>query len=240
MAKAAAQYGGIYASHMRGEGKEVVQSVRRGDRDRRARRHAGRDLPSQGRVQAGLGNADGLGAPRHRRGARARASTSPRTCTSTRPAAPDSKRRFRAGRSTAATTRCSRGSPNPETRARLKREQKTGSPGWWNIIEAAGGWDGIVLVNARNPENAKYQQKTIAQIAQETGKDPADAAWDLVAAGTRPRDGDLPHDGRAGHRDGAALSVDEHRQRRRRRAEVAGSGDDLGCRTRAASATSLA
>ena len=72
---------------------------------------------------------------------------------------------------------------NPQTRARLKREITTGSPGWWNIIEAAGGWDGIVLVNARNPDNAKYEQKTIAQIAKETGKEPADAAWDLVAQG---------------------------------------------------------
>ena len=72
---------------------------------------------------------------------------------------------------------------NPATRARLKHEITTGSPGWWNIIEAAGGWDGIVLVNARNPANAKDEQKTIAQIARETGKDPADAAWDLVAQG---------------------------------------------------------
>jgi N-acyl-D-amino-acid deacylase len=72
---------------------------------------------------------------------------------------------------------------NPQIRARLKRELTTGSPGWWNIVEAAGGWDGVVLVNARNPDNAKYEQKTIAQIAKETGKDPADAAWDLVAQG---------------------------------------------------------
>jgi N-acyl-D-aspartate/D-glutamate deacylase len=71
----------------------------------------------------------------------------------------------------------------PAIRARLKREVTTGSPGWWNIIDAAGGWGGVVLVNARNPDNAKYEQKTIAQIAREMGKAPADAAWDLVAAG---------------------------------------------------------
>lgn len=73
---------------------------------------------------------------------------------------------------------------NPQVRARLKRELTTGSPGWWNIVEAAGGWEGVVLVNARNPENAKYEQKSIAQIAKETGKDPADAAWDLVSQGS--------------------------------------------------------
>jgi N-acyl-D-aspartate/D-glutamate deacylase len=72
---------------------------------------------------------------------------------------------------------------NPQIRARLKREVTTGSEGWWNIIQSAGGWTGIVLVNARNPTNAKYEQQTIAQIAREQNKDPADAAWDLVAQG---------------------------------------------------------
>ena len=71
----------------------------------------------------------------------------------------------------------------PDVRARLKRELETGSPGWWNIVEAAGGWDGIVLVNARNPANAKHQTKTITQIAREAGRDPADVAWDLVTQG---------------------------------------------------------
>ncbi|MDQ6611313.1 MAG: hypothetical protein M3Y64_02680 [Gemmatimonadota bacterium] len=53
--------------------------------------------------------------------------------------------------------------------ARLKSEIATGSPGWWNIIEAAGGWDGVVLANAQNADNAKHEQKSIAQIARETG-----------------------------------------------------------------------
>jgi N-acyl-D-aspartate/D-glutamate deacylase len=72
---------------------------------------------------------------------------------------------------------------NPAIRARLKREITTGSPGWWNIIEAAGGWNGVVLVNARNPANAKWEQHTIADIAKQQGRDPADVAWDLVAEG---------------------------------------------------------
>jgi N-acyl-D-aspartate/D-glutamate deacylase len=73
---------------------------------------------------------------------------------------------------------------NPEIRARLKREVKTGSPGWWNIIESSGGWDNIVLANARDSSSAKYEGKSIAQIARDMGgKDPADVAWDLVAKG---------------------------------------------------------
>jgi N-acyl-D-aspartate/D-glutamate deacylase len=72
---------------------------------------------------------------------------------------------------------------DPATRARLKKEMTSGSPGWWNIIEAAGGWDGIVLVNAQNKENARFEGKNLTRIAKEWNKEPADAAFDLVAQG---------------------------------------------------------
>lgn len=72
---------------------------------------------------------------------------------------------------------------DPAIRARLKHEQETGSPGWWNIIEASGGWNGIVLMNAANPANAKYDGKTMTEVAKEMGTDPADAAFDLVEQG---------------------------------------------------------
>lgn len=42
-------------------------------------------------------------------------------------------------------------------------------------------------MNAQNPENAKYQGHSIAAIAREPRKDPADAAFDLVAQGTQGR-----------------------------------------------------
>ena len=72
---------------------------------------------------------------------------------------------------------------DPKIRTRLKKELKTGSPGWWNIVEASGGWENVVLVNAQNKDNAKYEGKNLAQIAKEMKKDPADAAWDLVSQG---------------------------------------------------------
>ncbi len=72
---------------------------------------------------------------------------------------------------------------DPATRARLKQEVVSGSPGWSNLVEAAGGWDGIVLVNARNAANARFEGKPIAEIARLLNKEPADAAWDLVAQG---------------------------------------------------------
>lgn len=72
---------------------------------------------------------------------------------------------------------------DPETRVRLKREIVEGSPGWWNIVEASGGWENIVLVNARNSQNARFEGKNLAEIAKELNKEPADAAFDLVLQG---------------------------------------------------------
>jgi len=73
---------------------------------------------------------------------------------------------------------------NPEIRAGLKREIVSGVPGWSNLVEAAGGWSGVVLSNARNPEHARFEGKSLEEIGKVWGKDPADAAFDLVAAGS--------------------------------------------------------
>ncbi len=70
-----------------------------------------------------------------------------------------------------------------EIRERLKREMASGLPGWSNLVEAAGGWQGVVLANARNAANARFVGKSLADIGREWEKDPADAAMDLVAEG---------------------------------------------------------
>jgi len=68
-------------------------------------------------------------------------------------------------------------------RERLKREVAAGSqPGWSNLIEASGGWDHVVLANAFNPKYDAYRYKSLAYIGQQLGKDPADVAWDIVLA----------------------------------------------------------
>ena len=69
---------------------------------------------------------------------------------------------------------------DPAIRDRLKNEIKTGSAGWWNVVEASGGWNHVVLANAGNKDNEKFQNKSIAEIAKELNKEPADAAFDLV------------------------------------------------------------
>jgi N-acyl-D-amino-acid deacylase len=182
VAKAAAAHGGIYASHIRGEGAEVVQSVREaiavGER-------AGMPVeifhlkvahqPSWGILMDSIRHVVEAARARnvdvaadmyvYTAGGTGLEATVPSWAAE--------------GGADSLRARLS----DPAIRARLKREQQTGSPGWWNIIEAAGGWDHIVLANARNPENAKYIGKPLTEIARQMGKEPADAAFDLILQG---------------------------------------------------------
>ena len=183
VAKAAAAHGGIYASHIRGEGKEVVQSVREaiaiGER-------AGLPVeifhlkvahqPSWGLLMDSVRQV--VEAARAR-GVDVAADLYVYTAGGTGLEATIPSWAMEGGADSLRARLA-----DPVIRARLKREQQTGSPGWWNIIEAAGGWDRVVLANARNPANAKYVGRSLAQIAADMGKDPADAAFDLVLQGT--------------------------------------------------------
>ncbi len=182
VAKVAGQYGGTYASHMRGEGKELVTAV-----DELIRIGEEANLPAEvfhfkAAYSPGWGKliqeaATHIEAAR-RRGVEVAANLYVYTAGGTGLAATIPSWAHEGGQE--ALVKRLR---DPAIRARLKNEMKTGSPGWWNIIEAAGGWDGVVLVNAGNPKNAKYQGKNLPTIAKAMGKDPADAAFDLVADG---------------------------------------------------------
>src|SRR3954447_24289212 len=70
---------------------------------------------------------------------------------------------------------------DPAVRARLKQEVAAGSQaGWSNLVQASGGWDRVVLANAFNVKYDAYRSKSIAEIGRALGRDPADAAWDIV------------------------------------------------------------
>ena len=183
VAKVAAKYGGVYASHIRGEGAEVVQSVRELIEIAERAGLPGEVFHLKAAYRPGWGILmdsvrQVIEAARARNvdvaadmyvytaGGTGLEATIPSWA---QEGGADSLRaRLR----------------DPAIRARLKREVQTGSPGWWNIIEAAGGWDGVVLASARNPANAKWEGKSLTQIAKELGKEPADAAWDLVLEGS--------------------------------------------------------
>jgi N-acyl-D-amino-acid deacylase len=180
MAKVAAKYGGIYASHMRGEGKELVQSVdelieiaEKGGLPGEVFHFKAAYSPGWGKLMQEAGQH--IDAARSR-GVDVAADLYVYTAGGTGLEATIPSWAHEGGNE-ALIKRLG----DPEMRARLKREIVTGSPGWWNIIEASGGWQNVILVNAQNPDSAKFQGRSIADIAKELTKDPADTAFDFVA-----------------------------------------------------------
>jgi N-acyl-D-amino-acid deacylase len=181
-ARVVARYGGIYASHIRGEGKELLEAV--GEAIEIGER-AG--LPVEifhlkAAYQPGWGTlmpaAGALVEAARARGVEVAADLYPYTAGGTGLEATIPSWAHEGGRDSL-RARLAR----PAVRLKLQQELETGSPGWWNIVEAAGGWDGVVLVNARNAANARFEGRSIVSIARELGKTEADAAWDLVAEG---------------------------------------------------------
>ena len=182
VAKAAAKYGGTYASHVRGEGGEVVQSVRELITIAERAGMAGEVFHLKVAYQPGWGvlmdSVRALVEAARARGVDVAADLYAYTAGGTGLEATIASWAFEGGNdSLRARLR------DPQVRERLKREIQTGSPGWWNIVEAAGGWNGVVLANARNPANAKYNGMRIPDIAKAMGKSEPDAAWDLVLEG---------------------------------------------------------
>jgi N-acyl-D-aspartate/D-glutamate deacylase len=182
MAKIAARHGGIYATHMRDEGKDLIAAIEEaiaiGER-------AGLPVeifhlkaahqPGWGTLMTQAGRT--IDAARAR-GVDVAADMYVYTAGGTGLEATIPAWAQEGGRA-----RLLERLADADTRARLKREVATGVAGWSNLVEAAGGWGGVVLVNARNAENARFEGQSIAEIAKLQNKDPADAAWDLVAQG---------------------------------------------------------
>lgn len=179
MAKVAGQYGGIYASHIRGEGKELAESVEeaiaigeRGGLPVEIFHLKAAYQPGWGKLMLAAGEKIEQA---RARGVDVAADIYLYTAGGTGVEAMIPAWAFEGG-----AEKLRARLNDPTVRERLKKEITTGSPGWWNIVEAAGSWENIVLVNARNKENARFEGKNFAQIAKEWNKEPADAAFDIV------------------------------------------------------------
>jgi dihydroorotase/N-acyl-D-amino-acid deacylase len=67
-------------------------------------------------------------------------------------------------------------------RERLKKEIQTDSKDWENIYLGSGGASGVLIGSVVNRELDAMQGKRLSQIAEEQGKDPLDALFDLILA----------------------------------------------------------
>jgi N-acyl-D-amino-acid deacylase len=72
---------------------------------------------------------------------------------------------------------------DPAQRQRIKREMDDPSvKGWENQWYGSGGGDGVMVSSVLNETLRKYEGMTLTQIGKAMGKDPRDAAMDLVIA----------------------------------------------------------
>lgn len=72
---------------------------------------------------------------------------------------------------------------DPASREKIKQEIRTPSDKWENLYVDVGGGDGILIGNVLNRSLAKYEGKRISEVAKMMGKsDELDALLDLVIA----------------------------------------------------------
>ncbi len=70
---------------------------------------------------------------------------------------------------------------DPATRAKLKTEMRAPSSNWENFYLGAGGGEGILISSVLNRELAKYEGKRLNEVAKLMGKnDEIDALFDLL------------------------------------------------------------
>ena len=68
-------------------------------------------------------------------------------------------------------------------RAEIRRDIAQGLPGWDNNeVRDVGGWHGVMLASVQKPENKKYEGHRMDEIARVMGRDPVDALCDLLVS----------------------------------------------------------
>jgi N-acyl-D-amino-acid deacylase len=69
---------------------------------------------------------------------------------------------------------------NPATREKVKAEMANPDAEWENLLKLAGGADKALLIGFKNPKLKPLTGKTLAEVAAMRGKSPEDTAMDLV------------------------------------------------------------
>ncbi len=180
LAKAAAPYGGIYATHMRSEGATEMDAL---DEAIRIGREAGVPVEIFHLKVSG----------------KSRWGTMPRIVAKIQ-AARDSGLDIRADQypyiagatalasclppwvADGGTAKLLERLRDPKIRARIKREMAVDHKEWENLYYDSGDGPGILISGVVNPALKKYDGKTVAQMAKGEGKPELDALFDFILA----------------------------------------------------------
>jgi len=180
LAKVAARYGGIYATHMRSEGQSEVAAV---EEALRIGKEAG--LPVE------IFHLKVIGQPRW--GSMPKIVAMIQTARDAGQDVSADMYPYVAGGTALAASLppwvADGGIPkllerltDAATRTRIKDELATEHPNWENLYLGSGGASGILLAGVVNPDLKKYDGQTLAQVATAQGKAPLDALMDFVVA----------------------------------------------------------
>ena len=177
LAKVAAEYGGVYASHIRSEGDELIKGLNEFIRICKEAGIHGEWYHAKAAGQNNwnkLDSAIALVQKAQQEGVDITADIYPYTAAATGLSAmipPWAKE----GGDSALVARLK----NPRLRKKIKREILYVNKGWENFYNLSGGGKNI-LFSYLSPQNQKYQGWTLAEYAQRQKKDEPDALMDLL------------------------------------------------------------
>lgn len=179
LAKVAAAYGGIYATHIRGEGAHGIQAIDEAIAiSERAKLPAhifhfkmdgranwGRMAQQVKHIQAARDRGVDITADQYPYIA---AMTGLEMCLPPK---------YLEGTSEQIVARLK----DPKARAEIRRAIATGLSGWEdNEVKSVGGWHGVLVASLQKAQNKKYEGKRMDEVAKLMGKDPLDALCDLL------------------------------------------------------------
>lgn len=178
LAKVAAKYGGIYASHIRNEAEGIIPALKEAETIGEQAgvpveiwhlKAAGRQ--NWGRMKEIIAEIDSARA----RGIDITADIYPYPAAATGLAASLPPTASEGG-----VARLVERLKDPAERDRIRKEVENPSGGWESLFHNVGGPEGVLVVGVATPANKKYQGKRLSEIARMRGVDPFDAMFDLL------------------------------------------------------------
>src|SRR5206468_12855259 len=178
LAKVAASYGGIYASHIRNEAEGIVPALKEAETIGEQAgipveiwhlKCAGRK--NWGRMQEVLAEIESARA----RGIDMTADIYPYAASSTGLAASLPPTASEGG-----VARLVERLKDPAERARIRAEIENPTGRYENLFHNVGGPEGVLIVGVRTPANKKYQGKRLSDIAALRGQAAIDTMFDLL------------------------------------------------------------
>ena len=180
LAKTASQYGGIYASHMRSEGRSEVAAIEEALR-----------IGREAQLPVEIFHLKVVGKPRW--GSMPQIVAMIQTARDGGQDVTADMYPYVAGGTALAsslppwvadggTEKLLARLKDPAIRAKIKQEMATEHDTWENLYLGSGGAAGVLVSGIQNPELKKYDGQMLDRIAAEQKKEPLDALFDMVLA----------------------------------------------------------